>query len=154
TDTRYIAPCCRNRIVPSRFHVAPASCALSVITNGFPPESSTRFSLRSAKNPICLLSGDQKGTNAPSVPGKGFATDESIGRTHMLKVLLPGLLATNARCLPSGDICGIGAMAKPDGAKAKSSVSEIENSTGARSGGLRLKVSTANDNKPSKLIPA
>jgi len=56
-----------------------------------------------------LLSGDQKGNPAPSVPANGWACRESIGRIHS-EVFPSGPDATYASCLPSGEI------ANPDGA--------------------------------------
>ena len=55
-------------IIPSRFQVPPRLSGASQIVTGSPPEMSIRFSFCSAKNPICRLSGDQKGDKAPSVP--------------------------------------------------------------------------------------
>jgi hypothetical protein len=41
---------------------------------------STRFSLSSVKNPIDLLSGDQKGNVPASVPASGREVSESSAR--------------------------------------------------------------------------
>src|SRR5262245_21725797 len=52
------------------------------MVNGAPSGRSTRLSLRSAKNPIDRLSGDQKKERDPSVPATGFASTSDIDRIH------------------------------------------------------------------------
>ena len=70
------------------------------LSGGSPP-TPTRLSLPFAKNPIDLLSGDQNGPTAPSVPPSRFAVSESSGRSQRNDVL--PTTATNARYRPSGD---------------------------------------------------
>ena len=66
-------------MVPSWFHVPPRGSGASHKICGSLPETSTFFSFPSAKNPIKLLSGDQKIAPAPSVPGKGGRNQEIEG---------------------------------------------------------------------------
>ena len=66
-----------------------------------PLPRSTRFSRLSAKKPTDLLSGDQNGNVAPSVPRSGSATVVSSRRFH--STLLESLVATNTIVLASGD---------------------------------------------------
>ena len=56
-------------IVPPVLHVPPLPSGASARMAGVPSGRSRRFSLRSAKKPIDLLSGDQKGVEPPPVPG-------------------------------------------------------------------------------------
>ena len=69
-----------------------------------PPPISIFFSFPGEKNAMKRLSGDQKGSRAPSVPGKIRAAIESRSRTHSES--LPPSLATNARWRPSGERAG------------------------------------------------
>ena len=50
-----------NRMIPSAFHVPPRPFSASVISMGFPPLTSMRFSFSSAKKPSVRPSGDQNG---------------------------------------------------------------------------------------------
>src|ERR1035437_2699613 len=59
-----------NTITPSRFHVPPRPLGASHNTWGRPPDTWTFLSLPSAKNPMSLPSGDQNGSDAPSVRSK------------------------------------------------------------------------------------
>src|SRR5579884_1198824 len=69
----------------------PRNRLASQMVAGDPPDASTFLSCPPLKNPMNLLSGDQKGEAAPSVPCKGCAMGESSGRTH--KAVLPSRLA-------------------------------------------------------------
>lgn len=62
---------------------------------------STRFSLASAKNPMERLSGDQKGSDAPSVPGRTFAASASSAHSHSDG--RPADVATKTIFCPSGE---------------------------------------------------
>src|SRR5262249_29265114 len=73
-------------IVSSGPHEPPRAVPTSQIVMGRPPEIVMRLSLRSAKNPSERLSGDQKGYEAFSVPGRGCAVSESSRRNHNLRV--------------------------------------------------------------------
>ena len=55
------------------------------------------------------LSGDQNGNAASSVPGKGCAVSESIGRTHS-SVLPTTSLEVKARLKPSGEMAPAAAV--------------------------------------------
>ena len=55
-------------MVPSRFHVPPAKPDASPRSFGAPPAASTRFKRPPATKPMVRLSGDQKGSEASSVP--------------------------------------------------------------------------------------
>ena len=55
-------------IRPVRRPGATHSVHVAEIESGAPPDTSTRFSFLSAKNPTLLASGDQKGKMPPSVP--------------------------------------------------------------------------------------
>ena len=74
------------RMTPSRLQAPPTeplpSVGASHTTSGAPPAMSTRFSFPPAMNAIDLLSGDQNGKLAPSVPGSERAVSESSGRSH------------------------------------------------------------------------
>src|SRR5437016_4609872 len=91
-------------IIPSRFQEPPNTAALLHTICGAPPDNSIFLSFPSAEKQRERLSGDQKGQDAPSVPGSGEASSESSGRTHSRR--FPSELATNARRRPSGDTAG------------------------------------------------
>src|SRR5262249_24369306 len=94
------------RITPSRLQVAPPGFGASpIICAGAAPPgapTSTFFSLRVLQNPIKRLSGDQKGSNAPSVPVNGWALSES-SRSIQSRRSPPGSDPVNARRWPSGE---------------------------------------------------
>src|SRR5262249_1904768 len=70
-ETRYSPPfpSGEKRIVPSRFQVPPRPLGASHSTCADFAETSTFLSFPLAKNPMNRPSGDQKGWDAPSVPG-------------------------------------------------------------------------------------
>src|SRR5689334_22778951 len=68
-----------------------------------PLSKSTRLSLPVAKKPTRRLSGDQKGSNAPSVPLICCAFDDDNVRIQSLS-LPSGPTATNARRVASGEM--------------------------------------------------
>src|SRR5262245_34762001 len=76
------------RIVPSGPHEASFqgfeadAGDRSHIVCAAPPFTEMRFSLVSVKNPIDLLSGDQNGPDAPSVPSSATATVDARSRTN------------------------------------------------------------------------
>src|SRR5258708_24762124 len=97
-------PPAANRITPFRapLHVPCAvRFATPARTCGGAPPRSIRFNFWSAKKPSDSLSGDQKGFNAPSVPGSGCAEVELRGRTHKREG--PSAEATKAMSRPSGE---------------------------------------------------
>src|SRR5262245_51946312 len=96
--------CGTKRITPSLFQVPPRLLGASEIVTGGSPEIAIFFSFPCAKNPMDLLSGDQKAAFAPSVPGSGCAVSELIGRTQSSDLF--SLKATKARRRPSGEITG------------------------------------------------
>src|SRR5438874_2499402 len=71
------APVGVNKMMPSAFHDPPRPPAAFANVCGAPPAISARFSFESAKNPTDVLSGDQNGYDAPSVPTSGCAVSES-----------------------------------------------------------------------------
>src|SRR5688572_7824853 len=84
--TRYIPCGAPNRMTPSAFHDPPvvhvSLSGASEITIGVLPLRSTLFSLPVEKNPIDLLSGDQNGKSAPSVPAIRRPSRAFNGRSH------------------------------------------------------------------------
>jgi hypothetical protein len=89
-------------MTPPRLHVPPLALAASQRTRGGPPSASTLFSFPSAKNPRLLLSGDQNGYVAPSVPASGRETVESRLRTWR-PIVPSSCLAEKAIRRPSGE---------------------------------------------------
>src|ERR1022692_4234375 len=69
---------------------------------GGPPEISISSRLLPTVNPMRRLSGDQKGSAAPSVPAKGRASIASRSRTHSC-VCPSCIVAVNAKWRPSGE---------------------------------------------------
>src|SRR6185503_20471199 len=85
----------------------PREARASASVIGGAPCASILFSLRSAKNPMNLPSGDQKGYRAPFVPASGRAVSEFKSRIQIWPASAsPSELATNATRVPSGDIAG------------------------------------------------
>src|SRR3954465_5271088 len=82
-------------------HDPPRPTAASQIAIPGPWAASTFLSFPSEKYAIILLSGDQNGNVAFSVPASSMAFNESSGRTQ--RSLFPSMLATNASFLPSGE---------------------------------------------------
>jgi hypothetical protein len=64
------------------FQVPPRAFETRQIVTGAPLATSMRLSCESAKNPIDVLSGDQNGYSAPSVPGSARIADSSSARTQ------------------------------------------------------------------------
>src|ERR1700733_6390443 len=94
-----------NRITPPGPHAPPRPSGTSQTTSADPTSRSMVLSLLSAKNPRERLSGDQKGKNAPSVPGSACASSPFVGRTQ--RAVLPSApVAANAMDAPSGEITG------------------------------------------------
>src|SRR5262245_18685831 len=90
------------RIVSSRLQLPGRGIAASQIGTGGPPDTSILFSFPPAMKASALLSGDQNGAVAPSVPVSGCAVRLSIERTHKsLRPVSSG--PANARRRPSGD---------------------------------------------------
>src|SRR5947207_15640085 len=79
----------------------PRGVGASAIDSSDPPVASMRRNFPSAKNASDLLSGDQNGKSALSVPLSGCAKELS-GRTQSRGAAAPDF-ATNAILLPSGD---------------------------------------------------
>ena len=89
------------RMTPSRFQDPLRPFATSHTGSGGAPETSTFWSLPSAKNARNRLSGDQNGKVAPCVPGIGFAASSPVGRSHR-RVLPSASFAANVMKRPSG----------------------------------------------------
>jgi hypothetical protein len=68
---------------------------------GTPPERPVRSSAPRAKNPMDWPSGDQKGSDAPSVPGSRRASAVSRGRIQ--RPVWPFTVAEKATLRPSGE---------------------------------------------------
>ena len=90
-------------MTPPLFHVPPTMRAESHNTCAFAPLRSERFSFPLDPYAIERLSGDQKGSNAFSEPGKTFASGESRLRTWSI-FLLSADVAVKAIFCPSGEI--------------------------------------------------
>src|ERR1700722_7685622 len=71
---------------------------------GGPPERANVLSCWSAKKPMDLPSGDQKGNLPPSVPGSGFAVALSKGRRN--SSCFPSTIPAKTRLLPSREMAG------------------------------------------------
>src|SRR6202167_4010285 len=83
----------------------PRPLPVSQISCGGPPSALIFFNLPAAKKAICLLSGDQKGYMASSVPGTDCAVREFSDCTYS-KTLLFASRAVNAIRVPSGESTG------------------------------------------------
>ena len=94
-----------NTMIPSGLQVPPRPWEASAIAVAGPPEMSILISFPEAKKPIDLLSGDENGKIASSVPAKGCAVTESIGRSHSW-LFLSSEIAANTTCLPSATAGG------------------------------------------------
>src|SRR5208337_3703337 len=105
-ETRRIgAPICGAKMMTSPGpQEAPRPFGASQIVTGGPPFASIRHSFPLAKKPMEFPSGDQKGKNAPLVPGSSTASNLSSERSH--NEVLPARLATNAMRFPSGENAG------------------------------------------------
>ena len=68
-----------------------------------PPATGIFFSFSAAKNPTCVLSGDQNGMCAFSVPSSALAVSASSGRTHNRVVPL-GSAVVKTSVRPSGEM--------------------------------------------------
>src|SRR4051812_10390941 len=89
-------------MVPSSVQVARVGRRASARSCGGPPEILIRLIFPAATKPIDLLSGDQNGSVASSVPGNSRELVESRPRTQsMVRPLRP---ATKATVLPSGEM--------------------------------------------------
>src|SRR5262249_27061129 len=86
-------------------HEPPRPSTAAASGTGGPPAAPIFFNLLFAKNPINRLSGDQKGLFAPSVPASTRGVTESKSRTQSRST--PLVVATSARCCPSGETAGI-----------------------------------------------
>ena len=105
------------RMTPRAFHVPAPPYGAGQTTVGEPPDTSMVLSWPSAKKPTNRLSGDQKGSDAPSVPESGCAESASCSRTHN-NDRPSGSVAVKAKRRPSGETTGPsdGAQAADSGA--------------------------------------
>lgn len=93
-----------NRMTPRAFHVPQEPSPVpSQSSRGIPPVAEIVLSLPSAKNPIVRPSGDQKGTLAPTVFGKGRRSGSSSDRTQSCPRRSPTPLNVTASRRPSGE---------------------------------------------------
>lgn len=90
------------RITPCWLHAAPVGISVVPIGSTTPVCRCTARIWLSAKNAIELPSGDQKGTDALVVPGRGRAAVSSSCRSQRLDT--PPAVATNTMRRPSGAI--------------------------------------------------
>ena len=89
-------------MVPSTLQAPPPPPpGVLVISRRVPSAMSTRYSVLDAKNAIDLLSGDQNGSSAPSVPVRGRTSEISSARSQRRGG--PSADATKTRYRPSGD---------------------------------------------------
>ena len=102
------------RMTPSRPQEPSEPPGESQIFCAGPPETSIFLSFPSAKKPRNLLSGDQKGRVAPSVPASGWAASALSGRTQ-IRLFPDESVALNARYRPSGEIRGASIVVIPSG---------------------------------------
>jgi hypothetical protein len=103
-DTRNSPPTTvgANMMVPSLLQVPPAPMGAVANVCVMPPSMLMRFNLPSAKKPIALLSGDQNGLVARSVPFSGWAVAAESERTHNRDT--PSSMAANTSFSPLGEI--------------------------------------------------
>src|SRR6476619_2714496 len=92
-------------MTPSGLQLPSDPLGASQIFCAGPPDTSIFISFPCAIKPRNLLSGDQKGRLAPSVPGSGCAASAFICRTQIF-VTPDASVALNARYRPSGDTRG------------------------------------------------
>src|SRR5512133_1925288 len=85
-----------------RPHDPPRALETLARATAGPPAASIFLSFPVAKNPMYLLSGDQKGNAAPSVPASGWASVPSSERTKTISAPA-GPALTNATRRPSGE---------------------------------------------------
>src|SRR5262245_33726263 len=113
---------------PERLQVLTSTrdAVTNAITRTAPVITSTALSRPSAKNASALLSGDQNGCDAPSVPASGRGTDEFNGRSQSNSEPFVSE-ATNASWRPSGE----SASMLPDVEKIHWSGSNTVNSSAA-----------------------
>src|SRR5215471_11366311 len=88
-------------IIPFWLQLPPKRIRASARICGAPPSMSILLSLPWAENPSVCPSGDQKGEEAPSVPGSDRDASESRERIHRRDC--PSEVATNARLSPFGE---------------------------------------------------
>src|SRR5689334_8253163 len=70
------------KIVPSSPQEPPCGLGASASTLAAPPSRSIRFNVLAAKNASDRPSGDQNGSEAPSVPGKNRDRSDRNSRTQ------------------------------------------------------------------------
>ena len=89
------------KMTPSGPHAPPTAPEALTNVRDDPPSMSIRLSCPSAKNATDLLSGDQNGKRAPSVPGSTRGDTVLSGRSH--KRDWPSDVAANVSVWPSGE---------------------------------------------------
>src|SRR5438132_10800674 len=102
-----------NKITPSRLHAPPRAPTTSQSVCGGPPLASIFISLSCAKYAIDLLSGDQNGNDASSVPGSGCAVSASIPRIQS-ENFCEVSRTVNTSLRPSGEIDALAPGRPPD----------------------------------------
>ena len=132
-------------MTPSGLQEPSEPVGVSQMVCGGPPATSTFRSFPAPLNATWRLSGDQNRRTAPSVPGSGWASSASIGRTHTW--VAPCLsVAMNATVRPSGAISGDVGLLSPSG-------TGIANFTSCGGSGARFVHATANPIAASAATP-
>src|SRR5262245_60284463 len=90
-------------MTPLLFHVPPRGVGASHTSNGVPPSDETVLSLPPLKKPSVRLSGDEKGSVAPSVPAITRLYQAFSFLTQSRGAPFSGD-ATNAKVVASGEI--------------------------------------------------
>ncbi len=102
------------RITPSELQEPSAPLGASQIFCGGAPETSTFFSLPSAKKATYRESGDQNGRVVPSVPSSAWADRAFNGRIQM-RVFPDASVALKAMMRPSGETRGMSIAVRSSG---------------------------------------
>src|SRR5215831_13040853 len=118
-------------MVPAPFQLPPPSTGASATTTAGPPDTAMVLSLLSAKYPSELLSADQNGSDAPSVPGSGRAGGEPRERTQSM-VFPVASVAQKAKACPSLETAGAPRLDSENRVFSGGSISEVIARSGAR----------------------
>src|SRR5262245_49019396 len=94
-------------MVPCRLHVPPPAFAALAIVSGEPPAAGTVRSSSRVKKAMVLLSGDQNGDQASSVPSSTLASGESRRCTYSIVLPFGPVTDTQANERPSGEMYAV-----------------------------------------------
>src|SRR5688500_843231 len=111
-ETRLSPLAVPKRIVPppAALHAPPEKSLASARSSDAPPAAATFFKRPAVTKAICVLSGDQNGWDALSVPAIFRAVTPPTGRTYSDVGPAVSGLATNAIVRPSGEMPMSGAL--------------------------------------------